>query len=182
MTSDHADLTDRAGASLFIPSGGGDQINLRGHARVECHDADGNLKWVEDIHNLIVTVGGNFLLDNNFRASGYTAAWFIGLKGAGTAALADTMASHGGWAEVTAYSESVRQTLTMAAAASKSSTNSASPAVFSVNGTVTIAGIFITTSNTKSGTTGTLYAATDFSVSRNAVSGDTLTATYTASC
>jgi len=51
--------------------------------------------------------------------------------------------------------------------------------VFTINGTATVAGAFITSSNTKSGTTGTLYGAVDFSSSRSVISGDTLTVTVT---
>jgi hypothetical protein len=46
---------------------------------------------------------------------------------------------------------------------------------------VTIGGAFLTSSNTKSGTTGVLFSASDFQApgDRIVVSGDTLTVTYT---
>jgi len=148
----------------------------------ECRDAEGNLKWEDTSHNLVVTTGLNALLDNTFRASGYTAAWSVGLKGTGTVAAGDTMASHAGWSEITAYSESTRQTLTLAAASGGSATNSASKAVFNVNGSATVDGYFVTTSSTKSGTTGTLYNAVTFSGGSRAVtSGDILSVTVTLS-
>lgn len=134
-------------------------------------------------HNLIVDVGCTDILEKYFRGSTYTAAWYIGLVSSSpTVAAGDTMSSHAGWTEVTTYSESVRQTYSPAAAASKSITNSASKATFSINGTVTVGGAFNTTSNTKSGTTGTLYSATAFSGgNRSLVNGDSLqvTSTYT---
>jgi hypothetical protein len=66
-----------------------------------------------------------------------------------------------------------------------STDNTASPAVFNINGTATVGGCFIVTgagANTIGGTTGTLFSATDFAVARSVLSGDTLTVTYTISC
>ena len=62
-------------------------------------------------------------------------------------------------------------------------TNSASPASFSINATATVGGAFLTSNNTKSGTTGTLYSAADFGSpgDRSVASGDVLTVTYTLS-
>jgi hypothetical protein len=42
--------------------------------RVECIGPDGQQKWVEDFHNLVVTVGRNFVLDTVFRGSAYNAS------------------------------------------------------------------------------------------------------------
>ena len=96
-------------------------------------------------------------------------------------AAADTMASHAGWTEVTAYSEAVRQTLTLGAVASQSVDNSASKAAFSINAdATTIGGAFITTDNTKGGTTGTLAGAAAFTGGNKAAdNGDTLNVTVT---
>lgn len=147
----------------------------------ECRDRDGNLKWVEQVDNLVVTVGLTDLVDKYFKGSAYTAAWYVGLKGAGTIAAGDTMASHGGWSEITAYSEANRQALTLGTVSGGSASNTLSKAVFTINGTATVAGAFLSTSNTKGGTTGTLYGATDFSSSRGVESGDTLSITVTVS-
>jgi hypothetical protein len=58
--------------------------------------------------------------------------------------------------------------------------NSGSPAVYTINGTTTVGGAFLTSDNTKSGTTGTLFSAVDFSApgDRAVVSGDTITVSY----
>jgi hypothetical protein len=58
--------------------------------------------------------------------------------------------------------------------------NSASVAVFSINGTTTVGGAFLTSDDTKSGTSGILFSAADFSSpgDRAVVSGDTLNVTY----
>jgi hypothetical protein len=52
--------------------------------------------------------------------------------------------------------------------------NSSSKAVFSINGTSTIYGAGLSSNNTKSGTTGLLYGAGDFSASRAVENGDSL--------
>ena len=58
-------------------------------------------------------------------------------------------------------------------------TNSPSPAAFSVNGSATVGGAFITSSNTKSGTSGTLLCAAAFTGgNRTVADGDTINVTY----
>ena len=154
-------------------------LRLKNTWEVVCKGSDGKEKWRELNDNLIVTVGLNDLLDKYFKGSSYTAAWYIGLKGTGTALAADTMSSHSSWAVDANYSESVRQTLTLGTPSSGSVDNSASKASFSINGTTTIYGAFLTSSNTKSGTAGTLYGVVDFGSSRAVISGDTLEITVT---
>jgi len=147
--------------------------------RIDCFDSEGRLKWTEEIDNLTVNVGLNDILSKYFKGASYTAAFYVGLKGAGTAVAADTMASHGAWSEATGYSETVRQTLTLGAVSGQSVDNSASKAVFSINGTATIAGAFVVTDNTKSGTAGTLYGVADFATPRGVASGDSVNVTVT---
>jgi len=154
-------------------------LRLKNTWEVVCKGSDGKEKWRELNDNLIVTVGLNDLLDKYFKGSTYTAAWYIGLKGTGTALAADTMSSHSSWAVDANYSESVRQTLTLGTPSAGSVNNSASKATFSINGTTTIYGAFLTSSNTKSGTAGTLYGVVDFGSSRAVISGDTLEITVT---
>lgn len=143
-----------------------------------CVGPDGQEKWRDGFTNLVTTVGKNNILDQYFTGSGYTAAWYVGLKGAGSAAAGDTSASHAGWSEVTAYSNANRVTLSLNAASSGSMTSSAA-ASFNINGTATVAGAFLITENTKGGTTGTLYSAGDFTASRSVASGDTLNVNVT---
>lgn len=150
-------------------------VGVRGVYEVVCRGADGRVRWVEQVRNLFVNSGLNYLLDSGFGGTEY-----LGLKGSGTPNAADTMASHATWSEVTAYTEGARPTYSHAAAASQQVTNSASKAVFSINANgTTIYGIFCTTNSTKGGTTGTLISATDFASSKSADSGDTLEVTYT---
>lgn len=119
----------------------------------------GRLQWAEAYENLIVNEGLDDMLDKYFKGSTYTAAHYVGLAdGTPTPAAGDTMSSHAGWSEVTAYSESNRQDFTPGTVSSQSVNNSSNKAVFSINGTTTVGGGFLTTNNTKSGTTGTLVA------------------------
>jgi hypothetical protein len=143
---------------------------------VRCFDANGVEKWHEEVPNLVVNVGLNDILDKYFKGSTYTAAWHVGLKGAGTIAAGDTLASHAGWTEITAYSGD-RKALTLGSVASQSVNNSASKASFAITGTATVAGAFICVGAT--GTGGILYGAADFSVSRSVINGDTLEVTVT---
>lgn len=140
-----------------------------------CLDSDGNIKWSETKKNLITTEGLNHILDTQFHAGTAVTTWYIGLKGAGTPAAGDTLASHSTWTEVADYA-GTRKEWTEGAAASGSMTN-ASSVDFAVNGTATVAGAFL--ASPTSGTTGTLYGVVDFASSRSVISGDTLQVTVT---
>ena len=179
---DTINLADGAGAGLVARHEVNDFVGVAGRFMVTCRDAEGNIRWEDGFPNLVVTTGKNDLLNKYFLGSAYTAAFYVGLKGAGTALAADTMASHASWSEITGYSNATRPAFTAASSTAGSSTNSASPAVFNINASNTIAGCFITTNNTVGGTTGTLFSAADFASSRAVLSGDTLTVTYTVSC
>lgn len=137
--------------------------------RVECFARDGTLKWSELIENLVTTVGKNDLIDKYFKGSAYTAGWFLGLKGTGSAAVGDTLASHAGWSEVTPYAGN-RPAITFGTTSGGS--NTATAVSFTINATATVAGAFIATVNT--GTSGILYSAGDFAASRSVASGDAL--------
>jgi hypothetical protein len=164
-----------------------EKLKAGGVFTVQCFDKDGNLKWAEENHNLVVNVGLQDMNTKYFSGSGYTAVWYIGLYGAGATnspAAGNTMASHTSWTEVTAYSQATRPAVTFGTATTADPsviTNSASPATFSINGTTTVGGAFLTSNNTKGGTTGILFSASDFQSpgDRSVVNGDTLTVTYT---
>ena len=150
-------------------------LDLANIWKVTCLDKDGNIKWEEEKKNLIVTQGLNHILDVTFHADTQVTTWYIGLKGSGTPAAGDTMASHSSWSEITDYSGD-RKEWTEGAASSGSMTNSSS-VDFSITGTATVAGAFLNTAST--GTAGTLYGVVDFSSARSVISGDTLQVTVT---
>jgi len=160
----------------------GAQVAVATHYDIVCRAPDGTVKWVERCDNLVVTAGLNDLLDKTFKASAYTAAWFVGLTdGTPTVAAGDTMASHAGWVEVTAYDEAVRQTLTLGSVAAGAVDNSAAVATFTISGDgTTVGGAFLTTVDTKGGSTGTLYGAAAFTAGdKLADDNDTLEVTVT---
>jgi len=150
---------------------------------VECFDKYGNLKWRDTIHNLVVNEGLDDVLDTYLNGSGYTAAHYVGLT-AGTPSVVagDTMASHGGWAEVVAYSEIVRQTATWGIVSGQSVDNSGSKAEFTIStNATTIGGCFISTDNTKTGAIATLYGGGAFTAGNKTLDdGDVLNVTVTA--
>lgn len=154
---------------------------LSTHYLIECRGRDGRLKWVEEFDNLVVTAGLNDSLDKHFKGSSYTAAWYVGITaGTPTFAAGDTMSSHGGWTEVTAYDEAARPTLTLGSVSGGSVDNSASKARFTVsaNGT-TIGGAFVVSNSTRGGSTGTLYGGGAFSSNKVLDDNDTLDVTIT---
>lgn len=158
------------------------KIGLRGLFQLE-HWRDGKKIGFYEFPNGITTVGKNHILDVGFHGSSATATWYIGLvdnSGFTAFADADTMSSHTGWAESTAYTEATRPAWTEGAASAGSITNSSS-VDFSINATAAIKGIFITSVNTKSGTTGVLWATAAFASVLNVINGDTIKVTYTVS-
>ena len=144
--------------------------------RLEQYGPDGVLKWRKDFHNTVVTVGKNEVVDLAFRG-GTGPTWYLGLKGTGNVALADTMQSHAGWAEETAYSGTSRITLALAAGVGGTSTNA--PGTYAMTGTYTVAGAFVSDNVSAGGTTGVLYSASDFASVRTGGTGDTLVVTPT---
>jgi hypothetical protein len=158
-----------------------------GRFEIECRDKDGNLKWSDASQNLVVNVGLQYMAGTALTSTAQITTWYVGLYGAAasnTPAAGDTMSSHAGWTEVTDYSESTRVAATFAAATNANPsvvTNSASKASFTINNTTTVGGAFLTSGSAKSGTTGTLFSAADFSSpgDRSVVSGDILLVTYT---
>lgn len=142
-----------------------------------CLGPDGAVKWTDGFENLVTTVGKNDLLDKYFAGTAVTAAWKLGLKGAGAPAAADTLASHAAWAEVTAYTGN-RPAITWAAAAAGS--KSANTITITMTAGATVAGGFVTDQAT--GTAGILYSAGDFANgSRTLQTGDTLQVTLSVS-
>lgn len=147
---------------------------------VECFDKDGNLKWEDGFKNIVVTVGRNYYLDAAIKTGVASPTWFVGLKNATAAVAADTMSSKG-FTELVPYSDATRPSYVTGTIASGSVDNSASKAVFNINGASTIGGAFLVNNNTKGGTTGTLLGAGNFAVARAVEIGDVLNVTVTCS-
>jgi len=186
MITNKASSTDQVSTTVQKSKGVTEGLRGGGVFTVVCYDKDGNHKWTAKTPNLVVNVGLADMNDKYFSGSGYTATWYLGLYGAASSnnpAAGDTMASHAGWTEVTDYSQSTRPAATFGSATVADPSvidNSGSVAVFSINNTVTVGGAFLTSDDTKGGSTGILFSAADFQApgDRNVVSGDTLNVTY----
>jgi hypothetical protein len=187
MTTEKLKATDHVFSGLIAGTKSTEEAQATGVYHIECHDKDGNLKWSADSKNLVVNEGLQYMAGSALTSVTQITTWYLGLYGAAasnTPASGDTMASHAGWTEVVPYSNATRVVATFATATLGNPsvvTNSASPATFTINATETVGGAFLTSGSAKSGTTGTLFSAADFSApgDRNVVSGDVLSVTYT---
>ena len=185
MHRENISLGENSDAKLTRGASHTESLKLSGFYTAVCRDKDGNVKWTDRIENLVTTVGANLALDTILGNSA-AGAVVMGLKGTGTAVIADTQASHASWTErggtnAPAYTGN-RPTPAFSAAASKSkATSSAVSFAFTSGGTVSGCFINIGGSATKDNTTGTLYSAGDFTGGDKIVAnGDTLAITYTA--
>ena len=189
MSSEIAKIGDSCDATVTRGAGQTEIVGLEGVYKAECYDALGNLKWVDEIKNLTTNVGRASLMDSYFANTG-GGAIVMGLKGTGTAAYADTQASHVGWSEVgnanaPTYSGNRKTPTFSASTVANPSVLATSAAVtFSMTGSGTVAGAFINVggSATIDSTTGVLFSAGDFTAgSKTVTSGDTINVTYTLS-
>ena len=186
MSNEKAKTSDHVTGGLIANTGAADNAKATGKYIVECFDKDGVLKWVAESKNLVVNVGLQYMAGVALTSTAQITTWYIGLYGAAASnnpAAGDTMSSHTGWTEVTTYSESTRVAASFAAATNANPsvvTNTASKAVFTINGSTTVGGAFLTSGSAKSGATGTLFSAADFGSpgDRSVVSGDILNVTY----
>ena len=188
MTIEKTKATDVVSSGLTCNTKAGEAAQATGKYYVECHDKDGHLKWTAESKNLVVNEGLQYMAGTALDGTTTrVTTWYLGLYGAEASndpAPGDTMSSHAGWTEVTDYSNATRVTATFVAATTADPsvvTNTASPAVFNINGTATVGGAFLTSNDTKGGTTGTLFSAADFGSpgDRSVVNSDTLSVTYT---
>ena len=185
MHKETTQVADTCDATVIRGAGHSEMTSISGYYTVTCYGADGAVKWSDDIHNLVTTVGKNLTMDTVLGNSA-AGAVVMGLKGTGTAAVGDTQASHATWDEVggtnaPTYSGN-RQTPTFGAATGGAKATS-TPVIFSMTGSGTVVGCFINIggSATKDDTTGTLFSAGDFTAgSKTVTNGDTLSITYTA--
>lgn len=187
---DKATAGDVCGASVMRGGIQGEVARALGTYYVECRDKDGNLKWADKALNKITDAGLKLMEDTILSGAAFTATCYLGLKGAGTAAAADTQASHAGWTErgaanAPAYT-APRKTITFSAASGTGTVTKASTGTytFAITSSGTVDGCFINIngSATIDNTTGTLFSAGDFSGGAKTVgNGDSLTVTYTLS-
>jgi len=187
---------DSAIATLNTNAISADDMGVHGHYHVVCRDKDGNIKWEEEVPNLVVAVGKELLLNTLLRTSGtYTTVGpFLGLTNASlTPAATDTMTTLvGGGFEFTNYTvggSPVRGTAVFAAASSSGTTptnvttSTASAITYTITGGGgTVYGCFLVTGSgavsTQSSTAGTLYSEGNFATAKTTTAGDTVSVTY----
>ena len=196
MLKESQGFGDQAVISLGANAISNESVGIEGHYVVECRDANGNLKWSDSFPNLVNAVGKQLLLNTLLTTSGtYTTVGpFLGLiSGASpTFAASDTMTSHSGWTEFTAYTvtgSAIRGTAVFATATSTGTspsnvtTSTATAITYTITGSGgTVGGCFLTTgsgaTSTLGNTGGTLYSAGAFSVAKVTTAGDTVSVTY----
>lgn len=197
MSNELSNFGDHAEVSLQARSGSDEQLGIHGQYHVVCRDKEGNLKWEENIPNLVVAAGKQLMLDTLLRTSGtYTTVGpFLGLtKVSLTPAATDTMTTlvTTNAAEFTNYTvggSAVRGTAAFAASTSSGTTpsNVTTSAATAITYTITgaggtVYGCFLVTGtgavNTQSSTAGTLYSEGNFSSSKAVTAGDTIAVTY----
>lgn len=185
MFNETASSADSAGAGLVAATRSGELTRGGGVFTIKCFDAEGNLKWEDSSHNLVVNEGLQDMNNKYFAGSTYTADLHLGLitgPGAGNSYSAgDTLATHAGWTEFTNYSGSRKQAIFGTASLADPSviSNSGSPAVFTITSTGgVVGGAFLCT--VASGTSGILFSESNFQApgDRTVVSGDVLNVTY----
>ena len=179
-------------ANVAIPEG----MTQEGFYHVECRDAQGNLKWEEEVPNLVVAIGKQLMLDTLLKGSSYSVVGpYLGLtKVSLTPAATDTMTTlvTTNAAEFTNYTvggSAVRGTAVFASSTSTGATPSnvtsstATAITYTITGAGgTVYGCFLVTGtgavNTQSSTAGTLYSEGNFSVAKAVTAGDTVSVTY----
>jgi hypothetical protein len=188
---------DQATIALNANAQANELVGIEGHYHVECHDANGNLKWKESFPNLVNEVGKELMFDTLLRTTGtYTTVGpFLGLIGGATPTFgtgSDTATSHAGWTEFVNYTvggSAVRGTAVFSASTSTGSTPTnvttcaASAITYTITGAGgTVSGCFLVTGPgavaTQSNTGGVLYSAGAFAVAKITTAGDTVSVTY----
>ncbi len=151
---------------------------------------DGKVINTIEVPNAVTDLGKNSVLDVYHGAAAHPGTFYIGLieqnDGSGDTFTAvnttDTSTSHAGWVEYDGYDEAVRQTWTPTTASSQAVTGTAA-STFTMPGSVTagssIAGLFLTTSDAKGGTSGLLWATAPFAGAATFAATDQFRVTYT---
>ncbi len=174
-TSTITNITQATNAVISTPSTTG----ISNGDRIRINNVVG-MTEINGLEGVVQSFVANTSITVDIDSTGFTAYSSGGNWWEDPVVAADTMASHAGWTENQNYSEANRPTITLGTVASQSVDNSASKAVFTINASGTIGGVFVTTDNTKGGTTGTLYGGGVFTGGSKAVANsDTLNVTHT---
>lgn len=180
-----AKCKDLAVASVGLAKRMHDRAVLGGVFEIECRRPDGSLAWKERAENIITDEGLNRILDVLLHGTTQTSPWYCGLVESDTTAAANQNYDVPVFTECTAYDEATRPAYNEAAASSKSTTNSANKAVFTMNATKTLYGAFLASVSTKgdhtAGANNVLLCYAKFSASQAVQDDYTVNLTYTVS-
>lgn len=157
-------------------------LKIGGRFRVDVFNREGELVETEYCNNIVVNEGIDYILDSALSGLTPVTTWNMGLKNNTSPAAGQTYETKG-FTEIADYDETERPSWDEGGVSSQTITNSASPASFSINTTVSIYGAFIcggpnsaTKSNSSSGNY--LICVADFASQKDLNSGDTLQVTY----
>lgn len=166
---------ERTPSGIFMPRVGGG-LGIQGFFEVGVNGRDWSVE-----PNLVVNTGLNHLLSAALAGGSAISSWYIApFKNDITPSASQTTSNYTSVAgELTEYDESTRQAWTYAAVSSQSITNTASPAVFTINASVTVRGAGIVSVSTKSATSGTLLCYARFGSDRTLADNDELSIKYT---
>lgn len=156
-----------------------EDLKLGGFFSAKARNPDGTIAWEEKIiMNGVTNAGLNSILDVYFHGGTQITTWYIGLISTLSAlAASDTMSSHGGWTESSAYDEATREEW-LEDAPSGQAIGTLTEAEFTINATITIRGAFIVSNSTKGGSTGTLWATGSFASPQALLDDQVLVITY----
>jgi hypothetical protein len=161
------------------------KLGLGGYFLARAENPDGSFDKdslrVAVAKNMVTNAALNDVLAVYLNSGTQKTNWYLGLiDNSGFSALAagDTISSHAGWTENTAYSQSTRPQWNPDAPSGQTITNSTS-VTFTANASVTIKGCFLVSDNTKGGTTGLLFATGAFTSTQSLVNAQNLKVTYT---
>lgn len=179
------DLVGRKKSNIIVPAAACIQ---RGYVTMIVREDDGSIalderrqKKIWNFRNAATTEGLNYLLGVGFNSVSQLTNWYFALiNGSDFSAvsIADTMASHTGWAENVAYSQSNRPSWTVGTIANGSAPTGTA-ATYTINSATSVRGIAIVSDSTKSGTSGTLWATAIEGSNRNLANGQSLQVFYT---
>lgn len=95
MQKDRMNTKETSFANIARHAMMAESMNIHGTYHMECLDADGNLKWEDDVLNVITLAGVNYMLDNFITGSGFTQVGpYMGLiSSVSWAPLSTTLAS-----------------------------------------------------------------------------------------
>jgi len=190
---DQLNAVESANMSIANIAGMGESAQAEGVYTFRCFEYEnGPLLWEQTIDNVVCTVGKNLMLQTALTGSGYTVVGpYMGLISSVSytaVSAADTMASHSGWTEAGStnaptFAARIAPSFGTATAGAISTSSAVS---FTMTGTGTLVGAFITYGTgavtTLMSTAGTLLSAGAFTGGNQPVnSGNVVQVTYSLS-